>query len=89
MTALGRAAERTKCPVISKPSVDWKSTNMATIEEDAMAMFGAADKDKNNTLSHTELKKYMRQERWARTLLTGDDFHWMVWLEIRDIWVLT
>ena len=53
---------------------------MATIEEEAMAMFGAADKNKDTTLSHTELKKYMRQERWARTLLTGDDFHWMVWL---------
>jgi len=52
-------------------------TSRMSIEDEAMAMFNAADKNNDNLLSHTELKKYMRRERWARTLLTGDDFHWM------------
>ena len=47
-------------------------------EKAALEMFHAADKNRNGSLSHTEIKKHMKAEPWVRALLAGEEFHWKV-----------
>jgi len=42
----------------------------------ASAMFHAMDKNKNGSLSHSELKRELQGQRWAQPLLQEEDFHW-------------
>jgi len=43
---------------------------------EALAMFERIDKNGDGSLTHREIKKFMQQEPWARTLLAGESFHW-------------
>jgi len=43
---------------------------------EALAMFERIDKNGDGSLTHGEMKKFMQQEPWARTLLAGESFHW-------------
>ena len=45
-------------------------------DEVSRAMFYAIDKNNDNVLSHSELKKYLKGEPWAREFLAGQDFKW-------------
>ena len=52
----------------------------ASLEKEAAEIFGAADKDNNQVLSHTELKKYIQEHSEVRKRLliigSGEDCGW-------------
>jgi Ca2+-binding EF-hand superfamily protein len=45
------------------------------VEEEGRKMFRAMDKNRDNNLTRSEIKNYLKKEHWARVLLTGGEGH--------------
>lgn len=48
----------------------------AGLDPDAVAMFEAIDRDHDDLISHSELKRYLHQSVWAEEWITKNSFHW-------------